>query len=122
MDRLLPLRYSVRLNSLDSIAVTRLDVLDQMKKIKMCVGYKIDGMEIKQIPASLKLLGKVEPVYESFNGWMCDTTGCRKFEDLPEGAKKYLRRLSEVSSRISGKNQRKYENAENFLRALLAAG
>ena len=91
------LRYSVRLNSLDSIAVTRLDVLDQMKKIKMCVGYKIDGMEIKQIPASLKLLGKVEPVYESFNGWMCDTTNCRKFEDLPEGAKKYLRRLSEVA-------------------------
>ena len=91
------LRYSVRLNSLDSIAVTRLDVLDQMKKIKMCVGYKIDGMEIKQIPASLKLLGKVEPVYESFNGWMCDTTGCRKFEDLPQAAQKYLRRLSEVA-------------------------
>ena len=91
------LRYSVRLNSLDSIAVTRLDVLDQMKKIKMCVGYKINGMEIKQIPASLKLLGKVEPVYESFNGWMCDTTGCRKFEDLPQAAQKYLRRLSEVA-------------------------
>ena len=91
------LRYSVRLNSLDAIAVTRLDVLDQMKKIKMCVGYKIDGVEIKQIPASLKTLGKVEPVYEEFNGWMCDTTKCRKFEDLPEGAKKYLRRLSEVA-------------------------
>ena len=73
------LRYSVRLNSLDAIAVTRLDVLDQMKKIKMCVGYKIDGVEIKQIPASLKTLGKVEPVYEEFNGWMCDTTKCRKF-------------------------------------------
>ena len=91
------LRYSVRLNSLDSIAVTRLDVLDQMKKIKMCVGYKINGMEIKQIPASLKLLGKVEPVYESFNGWLCDTTGCRKFEDLPQAAQKYLHRLSEVA-------------------------
>ncbi|MBQ1777660.1 MAG: adenylosuccinate synthase [Acidaminococcaceae bacterium] len=49
------LRYSVRLNSLDAIAVTRLDVLDQMKKIKMCVGYKIDGVEIKQIPASILL-------------------------------------------------------------------
>ena len=91
------LRYSVRLNSLDSIAVTRLDVLDQMKKIKMCVGYKIDGVEIKQIPASLKTLAKVEPVYEEFNGWMCDTTKCRNYEDLPEGAKKYLRRLSEVA-------------------------
>jgi len=91
------LRYSVRLNSLDAIAVTRLDVLDQMKKIKMCVGYKIDGVEIKQIPASLKTLAKVEPVYEEFNGWMCDTTKCRQYEDLPEGARKYLRCLSEVA-------------------------
>ena len=91
------LRYSARLNSLDALAVTRLDVLDHMQKLKMCVGYKIDGVEIKQIPASLKTLGKVEPVYEEFNGWMTDTTKCRNYEELPEGAKKYLQRLSEVA-------------------------
>ena len=91
------LRYSARLNSLDALAVTRLDVLDNMQKIKMCVGYKIDGVEIKQIPASLKTLSKVEPVYEEFNGWLTDTTKCRKYEELPEGAQKYLQRLSEVA-------------------------
>ena len=82
---------------LDALAVTRLDVLDNMQKIKMCVGYKIDGVEIKQIPASLKTLSKVEPVYEEFNGWLTDTTKCRKYEELPEGAQKYLQRLSEVA-------------------------
>lgn len=91
------LRYSARLNSLDALAITRLDVLDNMKKIKMCVGYKIDGVEIKQIPASLKTLSKVEPVYEEFNGWLTDTTKCRKYEELPEGARNYLERLSEVA-------------------------
>jgi adenylosuccinate synthase len=91
------LKYSARLNSLDALAVTRLDVLDQMPKIKMCVGYKIDGVEIKQIPASLKTLSRVEPVYEEFNGWMTDTTGCRSFDELPAGAQKYLKRISEVA-------------------------
>ena len=91
------LKYSARLNSLDSLAVTRLDILDQMKKIKMCVGYKIDGVEIKQIPASLKTLSKVEPVYEEFNGWMTDTSKCRSFDELPAGAQKYLNRISEVA-------------------------
>ena len=91
------LKYSARLNSLDGLAITRLDVLDQMPRIKMCVGYKIDGVEIKQIPASLKTLSKVEPVYEEFNGWMTDTSGCRSFEELPAGARKYLNRISEVA-------------------------
>ena len=91
------LRYSARLNSLDALAVTRLDVLDNMQKIKMCVGYKIDGVEIKQIPASLKTLSKVEPVYEEFNGWLTDTTKCHKYEELAEGAQKFLQRLSEVA-------------------------
>ncbi len=91
------LKYSARLNSLDALAITRLDILDQMPKIKMCVGYKIDGVEIKQIPASLKTLAKVEPIYEEFNGWMTDISGCRNFDELPENAKKYLRRISEVA-------------------------
>ena len=91
------LKYPARLNSLDSLAITRLDILDQMKKIKMCVGYKIDGVEIKQIPASLKTLSKVEPVYEEFNGWMTDTSKCRSFDEPPAGAQKYLNRISEVA-------------------------
>jgi adenylosuccinate synthase len=91
------LKYSARLNSLDFLAITRLDILDQMPKIKMCVGYTIDGVEIKQIPASLKTLAKVQPVYEEFNGWMADITKCRNFDELPANAKKYVQRISEVA-------------------------
>ena len=91
------LKYSARLNSLDYLAITRLDILGNMDHIKMCVGYTIDGVEIKQIPASLKTLGKVKPVYEEFAGWLCDISKCRSFDELPANAKKYVQRISEVS-------------------------
>ena len=91
------LKYSARVNSLDCLAVTRLDILDDLPVIKMCVGYKLNGEEIKQIPASLKVLGQVEPVYEEFEGWMTDISGIRKYDDLPENCKKYLKRMSEVA-------------------------
>ena len=81
------LKYSARVNSLDCLAVTRLDILDEMPVIKMCVGYKYNGEEIKQIPASLKVLAQVEPVYEEFEGWMTNISGVRKYEDLPENCK-----------------------------------
>jgi len=91
------IKYSARLNSLDYLAITRLDILDNMDKIKMCVGYEIDGKAIANIPADLKILGKVKPVFEEFDGWLCDITGVRKFADLPEKAQKYLQRLSAVA-------------------------
>ena len=91
------LKYSARVNSLDSLAITRLDILDKMPEIKMCVGYKIDGEEIKQIPASLNVLAKVEPIYEEFEGWMTDITNIRTYDELPEKAKAYLTRISEVA-------------------------
>ena len=91
------LKYSARLNSLDYLAITRLDILDQMPKIKMCVGYKIGDEVLKQIPASLNVLAKVEPIYEEFDGWMTDISGIREYDKLPENAKKYLARLSEVA-------------------------
>ena len=91
------LRYSARLNSMDYLAITRLDILDHMPKIKMCVGYNINGETLKRIPASLNVLAKVEPVYEEFDGWMTDISGIRNYADLPANAKKYLERLSEVA-------------------------
>lgn len=91
------LKYSARLNSLDYLAVTRLDILDQMPKIKMCVGYKINGESIKRIPASLKVLAQVEPIFEEFDGWLTDITAIRTFDELPAQAKTYLHRLSEVA-------------------------
>ncbi len=68
-----------------------------MPKIKMCVGYNMNGETLKRIPASLNVLAKVEPVYEEFDGWMTDISGIRNYADLPANAKKYLERLSEVA-------------------------
>ena len=90
-------RYAGNLSGIDYMAITRLDILGNMDHIKMCVGYTIDGVEIKQIPASLKTLGKVKPVYEEFAGWLCDISKCRSFDELPANAKKYVQRISEVS-------------------------
>ena len=91
------LKYSARVNSLDYLAITRLDILDKMPVIKMCVGYELNGEMIKNIPASLNILSKVTPIYEEFEGWMTDISGIRDYDKLPANAKKYLERLSEVA-------------------------
>lgn len=91
------LHYSARVNSLDYLAITRLDILDAMPKLKMCVGYKIGGETVKRIPASLKILAQAEPIYEEFEGWMTDISCMRSYDELPENARKYLKRISEVA-------------------------
>ena len=88
------LKYSARLNSLDYLAITRLDILDKLPKIKMCVGYSVDGKPIKQIPASLNVLAKVEPIWEEFEGWMTDTSHCKTYDQLPPQTRKYVERIS----------------------------
>ncbi len=90
-------RYAGILSGIDYMAVTRLDILDDFDEIKMCVGYKYQGKLLNEIPASLRVLAEVEPVYETFEGWKCDITKVRKYEDLPENAKKYLTRMAEVT-------------------------
>ena len=90
-------RYAGMLSGIDYMAVTRLDILDNFDEIKMCVDYKYKGEILHEIPASLKVLAEVEPVYETFPGWKCDITKVRKYEDLPENAKKYLERMAEVT-------------------------
>ena len=72
-------------------------LLDSFDEIKMCVAYKYKGEILNEIPASLKVLAEVEPVYETFPGWKCDISKIRKYEDLPENAKKYLTRMAEVT-------------------------
>ena len=91
-------RYAGLLSGIDYMAVTRLDILDSFDEIKMCVGYKYKGELLNEIPASLKILADVEPVYETFEGWKTDITKVRKYEDLPEKAKKYLERMAEVTN------------------------
>lgn len=90
-------RYAGYLSGIDYMAVTRLDILDSFEEIKMCVAYKYNGEILDEMPADLEILAKVEPVYETFQGWLCDTSGIRKYEDLPENARKYLERMAEVT-------------------------
>lgn len=90
-------RYAGQLSGIDYMAITRLDILDSFEEIKMCVNYKYNGQLIDEMPASLKVFGAVEPVYETFAGWNTDISGIRKYEDLPENARKYVERMAEVT-------------------------
>ena len=90
-------KYAGKLSGTDFMAVTRLDILDDFDEIKMCTAYKLDGKIINEIPASLKILAQVEPVYETFAGWKSDISKIRRYDDLPANAKKYLERMSEVT-------------------------
>ena len=91
-------KYAANLNGLDYLAITRLDILDELPIIKMCVGYKLNGQKIDYIPASLNELAQCEPIYEEFEGWQEDITNVRKYKDLPKKAKKYLERLSKLTN------------------------
>lgn len=89
-------KYASYVNGLDSIAITRLDILDELDKLKICVAYKYNGEILEGYPADLDILSKAEPVYEEFDGWKTSTRDIREYDKLPENAKKYLKRLSEV--------------------------
>ena len=84
-------KYAARINSMDSLAITRLDILDGLDEIKMCTGWEIDGKPIKYIPADLSILAKAKPVYETFKGWKCDISSVRSYEDLPQEAQMCIR-------------------------------
>ena len=92
------LNNAVRLNSLTGIAITKLDVLDELDEIKICTGYEYNGDKIKDFPAEIKVLQECVPVYESHPGWKQDISSITKFDDLPENAKKYLARVEELSN------------------------
>lgn len=90
-------RYAGQLSGIDYMAITRLDILDTFDKIEMCVGYKYKGEILDEMPASLKVLGEVEPIYETFEGWMTDISGTQSYDELPEKARKYIERMAEVT-------------------------
>jgi len=90
-------RYSARINGLDAVALTKLDVLDGLPEVLICTGYKTGGGVITEFPADLRLLTGAEPVYERIPGWSSPTKGATRLEDLPEAARRYIRRLEEVT-------------------------
>ncbi len=90
-------RMAKRINGLSSIAVTRLDILDQLEEIKICTHYLRNGERVDHFPADLNVLAECEPVYETLPGWQTDSTQCRTYDSLPDKAKTYLSRISDLS-------------------------
>lgn len=91
-------RQSVAVNGITGIALTKLDVLDGLKELKICVGYDLDGERIDYLPASQGAQARVTPVYEVIEGWEGTTVGARSWADLPAQAIKYVRRIEELIS------------------------
>ena len=89
-------------NGVNKLAVTKLDVLDDLEKIAVCVGYDVNGKVTDEFPASLAELEAAKPVLEYLPGWQCDTSGARSWNDLPEAARNYLERMAElVDSKVA---------------------
>ena len=84
------LHFTTTVNGFDSLVITKLDVLDMLTEIPVCVGYKVDGKETLEMPATFRGMERIEPVYEVLPGWHCSTKGTPTFDGLPDKAKKYL--------------------------------
>src|SRR5688572_28357199 len=90
-------RYSARINGLDALALTKLDVLDGLPEVHLCTGYKTPHGVVTEFPANLRTLASAEPVYETLPGWTRPTKGATRVEQLPPEAQRYVRRLEEIS-------------------------
>jgi adenylosuccinate synthase len=90
-------RHAAQVNGLTSLAVTKLDVLDGCKELKICVGYRHGGVLYKEMPSDLDVLMQCEPVYQRMKGWTASTTGATTYKQLPAEAKRYLARIEELA-------------------------
>jgi adenylosuccinate synthase len=89
-------RQTVRTSGIDGIALTKLDVLDGFRTLKVCTGYRLDGETIDHLPANQGAQARVEPIYEEVEGWRGSTAGARSWAELPAEAIKYVRRIEEL--------------------------
>ena len=89
-------RQAVKINGINGVALTKLDILDGLTELKVCIGYTIDGVTIDHMPASTVSQAKVEPVYEVMESWTANTQGARSWADLPVAAVNYIRRIEEL--------------------------
>ena len=90
-------RYSARINGLDALALTKLDVLDGLPQVHLCTGYRTPTGTLSEFPADLRVLLTAEPIYETLPGWSRPTKGATRFEQLPAEARSYIERLEQVS-------------------------
>ncbi|HEX7085865.1 MAG TPA: adenylosuccinate synthase [Vicinamibacterales bacterium] len=95
-------RFAARVNGLDSLAITKLDVLDGLDQVEICTAYRCGDRVLTEFPADLKLLASCEPVYETMPGWKTPTRGVTRHEDLPAEARAYIARLEEVTGVKAG--------------------
>jgi adenylosuccinate synthase len=89
-------RHSVRMSDIRKMTITKLDVLSGLEKIKVCVGYRLNGKVIDTVPSNLDVLNRCEPVFEELDGWKTEIKGGKNLSDLPQNAQRYLRRLEEL--------------------------
>ena len=115
-------RQTIKISGINGIALTKLDVLDELDEIKMCIAYRINGKEIDYLPTSLEDQKKVEPIYKIFKGWKSSTNGIKKFDNLPTEAKIYINeiekfietKISSISTSPERKDTILIENPFNF--------
>jgi adenylosuccinate synthase len=111
-------RYSARVNGLDALALTKLDVLDGLPEVRLCVGYRTPQGILTEFPANLRVLAAAEPVYETLPGWSTPTKGVTRTEALPVEAQRYIARLEEVSGVPCAIVSTGSDRAETIVRSL----
>ena len=95
-------RQTIKISGINAIALTKLDVLDELDEIKMCVEYELNGKKINYLPATTEDQFNLKPIYKSFPGWKTKTQGIRNLKDLPENAKKYIYALEDfIEAKVS---------------------
>ncbi len=95
-------RQTIKISGIDGIALTKLDVLDELEEIKMCIAYSVDGEKMDYLPAAVDDQLKAKPIYKTFKGWKSSTKGIKKFDDLPANAKNYVKELEKfIETKIS---------------------
>ena len=95
-------RQTIKISGIDGIALTKLDVLDDLDEIKMCTAYELDGKKIDYLPAAVDDQLRVKPIYKNFKGWKSSTNGIKEFDKLPEKAKNYVKELEKfIETKIS---------------------
>ena len=95
-------RQTIKVSGINGIALTKLDVLDELEEIKMCIAYELDGKKVDYLPAAVDDQLKVKPIYKSFKGWKSSTKGIKNFEKLPENAKIYIKELEKfIETKVS---------------------
>ncbi len=113
---LVALRYACRVNSLDSLVLTHLDIYDAMDQIEACIGYEIDGKIITDFPANIDQLNKAKPILQKFTGWKTSLKECRSYDKMPKNAQNYVEFIEDFTGTPVSIISVGYERDETFIR------